>query len=186
MTNIEILLIAFALSADTFAVSVASGANAKKISLVNALKMGFIFAMFQGLMPVVGWLAGNTMERFVSQFAHWIAFSLLIIIGGKMIWESFKKNENKEKNPFKLFIVFFLGLATSIDALAIGITFSMLKVSIFYPAIIIGIITFFVALLGLFTGKKLARFFENKVEIIGGIILVFIGLKILFQYYCFF
>ena len=181
MNNIEIFIIALSLSADTFAVSVASGANIKKAPVVNAFKMAIIFALFQSLMPVIGWLAGNGMEKFVSGFSHWIAFSLLSLIGGKMIWESFDKNKSKEKNPFKLSITIFLAIATSIDALAIGVTFSMLNVAIVYPAIIIGIITFLVALLGIFTGRRMAHFFENRIEFFGGTVLIFIGLKILVE-----
>lgn len=181
MNDIEILFIALALSADTFAVSVASGANIKQSYLANALKMGIIFAAFQGLMPIIGWLAGNGMEKFVSDFAHWIAFLLLILIGGKMIRECFKKNDNKEKNAFRLSIIFLLAIATSIDALAIGITFSMLNVSIFYPAIIIGIITFIVAFLGVFMGRRMAHFFENRLKFLGGAILILIGLKVLLE-----
>ncbi len=181
MNNIEIFIIALSLSADTFAVSVSSGCNAKKCFSVPTFKMAFIFALFQGLMPVIGWLAGNGMERFVSDFAHWIAFLMLLMVGGKMIWESFDKADKKERNPFKFSIICFLALATSIDALAIGITFSMLNVSIFYPAIIIGIITFVAALLGIFVGKKMIHFFENKIEFIGGTVLILIGLKIFLE-----
>ena len=187
MNNFEIFFIALALSADTFAVSVASGVNIGKSSLTNALKMGIFFGGFQALMPVIGWLAGNGMKSFVSGFAHWIAFFLLFFIGGKMIWESFQLEEAMEKkNPFRTFMLLILAIATSIDALAVGITFSMIGISIILPVMVIGGITFCVTLLGLFVGKRMAHFFENKIEIAGGIILMLIGVKILFQHYDFF
>lgn len=181
MDNIEILLIAFSLSADTFAVSVSSGANLKKNFLINTLKMAIIFAIFQGLMPVLGWFAGTALETFVSNFAHWIAFFLLMGIGGKMIFEALYASGKSQKNPFRFSIIFLLAIATSIDALAIGITFSMLNVPIFYPAILIALITFVVSLLGIFAGKKMAHFFENKIECIGGVVLIILGFKILFE-----
>jgi manganese efflux pump family protein len=180
MNNIEIFLIAISLSADTFAVSIASGSKLKINLLINTLKMAIIFAFFQGAMPVLGWFTGNFLEAFVSSFAQWIAFFLLLAIGGKMIFESFSKNDKSEKNPFSFFIILILALATSIDALAIGIGFSMLNVSILYPAIIIGVITFIAAILGLYLGRKMAHFFENKIEFIGGLILICLGFRILF------
>ena len=179
MNNIEIFLIAFSLSADTFVISVASGSKLKVNFLINTLKMAIIFAFFQGAMPVLGWFAGNFLEYFFSGFAQWIAFFLLLAIGGKMIFESFAKGDKSEENPFNFFIVLLLALATSIDALAIGISFCCLNIAVVYPAIIIAVVTFIAALLGLYVGHKMVHFFENKIEFIGRTVLILIGFKII-------
>jgi len=187
MRNFEVLFIALGLAMDAFAVSIASGATMKKLEIRNALKMGLFFGGFQTLMPVIGWLAGIGMKSFITGWDHWIAFSLLTMVGGKMIHEAFeiKRNEEKrgEKNcPFDTGILFMLAVATSIDALAVGITFSVLDVSIILPVLVIGAVTFVLSVAGVKIGVEGGHFFENKIEIFGGLVLIAIGLKILLEH----
>lgn len=181
---LEILLIALGLSMDAFAVSLASGATMKRLEIKNALKMGLFFGGFQTLMPVIGWLAGIGMKSFISGWDHWIAFGLLTFVGGKMIYEAVEIEEEREGggSPFDTGTLFMLAVATSIDALAVGITFSVLSVSIILPVIIIGLVTFAVSAAGVQLGVKGGHFFENKIEIAGGLILFGIGLKILLEH----
>ncbi|HAH31707.1 MAG TPA: hypothetical protein DCL44_05270 [Elusimicrobia bacterium] len=184
MTSIEILTIALGLSMDAFAVAVASGATMKKLHIPNAIKMGAFFGAFQAAMPVLGWLAGLGLKNFISGYDHWVAFGLLGFIGGKMIYESFKmKDEQARENkssPFDTGTLTLLSIATSIDALAVGLTFSMLTVSIAGPAITIGLVTFGLSVFGVALGSKAGHFFENRIEALGGLILIAIGFKILF------
>ena len=186
MQTFEILLIAFGLAMDAFAVSIASGAAMKRFELRDALKMGLFFGGFQAFMPVIGWLAGTGMKSFITGWDHWLAFGLLSLVGGKMIYEALVMNENTEaggKNcPFDTGVLLVLALATSIDALAVGITFSVLSVSIILPVIVIGLVTFILSAAGVQLGVKGGHFFENKIEIFGGLILIGIGLKILLEH----
>lgn len=184
MKMLEILLIALGLSMDAFAVSLASGATMKRLELRNALKMGLFFGAFQALMPVIGWLAGIGMKSFIAGWDHWIAFGLLTLVGGKMIYEAMEIKEADEggKSPFDTGTLFVLAVATSIDALAVGVTFSMLSVSIVLPVIIIGTVTFALSAAGVQLGVKGGHFFEGKVEIAVGLILFGIGLKILLEH----
>ena len=186
MKTLEILLIALGLSMDAFAVAVASGAAMKKLHVPNAVKMGLFFGGFQALMPALGWLAGLRLKNYISGFDHWLAFGLLGFIGGKMIYESFKMEEEQtsdsKSSPFDTGTLTLLSIATSIDALAVGLTFSMLTVSIAGPAIIIGLVTFGLSVLGVALGSKAGHFFENRMEAFGGFILIAIGLRILFEH----
>ncbi len=182
----DILLIALGLAMDAFAVSIASGATMKKLEVRNALKMGLFFGGFQTFMPVIGWFAGVGMRSFIAGWDHWLAFGLLTLVGGKMIYESVVMKENEEcggKNcPFDTGVLLVLSLATSIDALAVGITFSVLSVSIILPVLIIGLVTFILSVAGVRIGVKGGHFFENKIEVLGGLILIGIGLKILLNH----
>jgi putative Mn2+ efflux pump MntP len=185
MKLLEILFIALGLSMDAFAVSVASGATMKRLHLPNALKMGVFFGGFQALMPVLGWAAGLNMKSFIAGWDHWIAFGLLSAVGGKMLYESFKIKEEEECGgpktcPFDTGTLTVLAIATSIDALAVGLTFSLLQVSIIAPVLVIGLVTFLMSVAGVKIGSAGGHFFENKMEAAGGIILIAIGLKILF------
>ena len=169
---------------DAFAVSVASGATMKRLHLPHALKMGLFFGAFQALMPVLGWAAGLSMKNFISGWDHWIAFGLLSVVGGKMLYESFKIKEEEDCGggktcPFDTGTLTVLAIATSIDALAVGLTFSFLQVSIIAPALVIGAITFLMSVAGVKVGTTGGHFFEHKMEAVGGFILIGIGLKIL-------
>jgi putative Mn2+ efflux pump MntP len=179
----SILLIAIGLAMDAFAVSISSGFIIKQIEIKNALKIALFFGLFQAIMPVIGWLAGISLTGFISGFDHWLAFGLLCIIGCKMIYESFKLNPAGNKiNPLNIYVLFILSIATSIDALAVGFSLSFLRVGIVLPAIIIGIVTFVLSFLGVYIGNKFGHFFERKIELIGGLILISIGIKILIEH----
>ncbi len=182
MDIISILLIAIGLAMDAFSVSITSGITTKKVSCLNVLKMGFSFGFFQFFMPILGWMAGSTLRAYITAVDHWIAFSLLSFVGIKMVLESLK-GESQVVDPFNNRTLLLLSISTSIDAFAVGISFSLLDISIFFPVLIIGIITFFLSSVGILMGNGLRHFFERlNVEIIGGIILIGIGLKILLEH----
>ena len=179
----EIVLIAFGLSMDAFAVSITLGLSVKKPSVKEILIPGIFFGFFQALMPASGYFAGTFFADKIQRFDHWIAFALLGIIGGKMIKESFcKKEESTNENPFKLIKMFVLAIATSIDALAIGITFAFFKVSILKAILITGLITFFVSIAGVKIGNIFGSKFQSKAEFTGGVILVILGIKIVAEH----
>jgi putative Mn2+ efflux pump MntP len=183
MDAIVIVFIAFGLAMDAFAVSIASGVTIKHLRIRNAVTIATFFGSFQAFMPLIGWLAGLTLMDFISGVDHWIAFGLLNGIGLKMIYESCKVGSiEREINPLSVFVLLILSVATSIDALAVGISLSFLKIAIAIPAIVIGIVTFLLTLLGVFVGNRFGHFFEKKIEIIGGLILMGIGIKILIEH----
>jgi len=178
-----ILFIAVGLSMDAFAVSVVTGSVYRELKVRHALRMALFFGGFQAVMPVLGFLAGLSLRDYISAYDHWIAFGLLVFVGGKMIYESLQF-EAAEKNldPSNLLVLLALSVATSIDALAIGITLSMLTAGIVAAAAIIGLVTFTLSYAGILIGKRFGHFFESKIEILGGVILIAIGLKILIQH----
>jgi putative Mn2+ efflux pump MntP len=134
-------------------------------------------------MPVAGWLAGSTVTAMIAGFDHWIAFALLAFVGGKMIWEGFGKKSDEEKaDQTKGLPLLLLSIATSIDALAVGFSISVLKMPILFPAVIIGIICFFMTAIGMLFGKAMAKLFGRRVEIFGGVVLIAIGVKILMEH----
>ncbi|HER24101.1 MAG TPA: manganese efflux pump [Candidatus Atribacteria bacterium] len=183
MNIITIIFIAFGLAMDAFAVSITSGFSIKSLKLNNALKIGIFFGLFQAIMPVIGWLAGLSFREVISHVDHWIAFGLLTIIGCKMIYESSQMEAKNDKiNPLNVYLLLTLSIATSIDALAIGLTLSFLKVSIILPVITIGSITFFLSVIGVYIGNKFRHYFERKIEMVGGFILIGIGIKILIEH----
>lgn len=168
---------------DALAVSITNGFVIKELKLKHAFRIAFFFGLFQAAMPVVGWFAGVTIRSYIKDFDHWIAFGLLSFIGIKMIWESRALNMEVDSNNCLHFpTLLLLSLATSIDALAVGVSFAMLEIRIVLPVVIIGGITFVNCLIGTQLGKRFGHLFENKLEIIGGIVLVLIGLKILFEH----
>lgn len=182
MDIITIIAIAFGLAMDAFAVSITSGITIKHLKINNALKIAVFFGLFQAIMPLVGWLAGLSLKDFISEIDHWIAFGLLSFIGCKMIYESITVQSNeKHFDPLNVYVLLMLSVATSIDALAVGVSFAFLKVSIVTPVIIIGTITFLLSYLGVYIGDRIGHFFENKIEIAGGLLLIGIGLKILIE-----
>lgn len=188
MSIVTIILVGLALSMDACAVSLATGVAMCKIRIRPALRMAFSFGFFQAIMPILGWSVGQKAVKLIEKYDHWVAFSLLFIVGIKMIYEALKKNEGEEKilrktyKPLTIPLLLTLSLATSIDAAAVGLSLSFLNVNIIEPAIIIGIITFCVSLSGIFLGCKIGDFFGSKIEIVGGIILVGIGIKILIEH----
>lgn len=178
----SIILIAFGLSADAFAVSVSSGMTLKGVKIQDAVRIATFFGGFQAFMPVVGWWAGMGFRDAIAFFDHWIAFGLLALIGGKMIYEALHPDgdEDNVRDPRNIYTLLLLAIATSIDALAVGLGFSLLSISISLPVILIGVITFAMSFCGVLLGKKLGEWFSNQVEIIGGCILILISTKILF------
>ena len=178
----EIIFISIGLAMDAFAVSICKGLSMKKINWKSTIIIAIYFGLFQAIMPVFGYFLGSTFSGIVQRVDHWIAFILLTIIGGNMIKES-KDDENEKRNDkvdFKTMTV--LAIATSIDALAIGVTFAFFEVNIFLSIIIIGIITLILSFLGVIIGNRFGDKFQNKAEYTGGIILIFIGLKILLEH----
>jgi manganese efflux pump family protein len=180
----NILLIAIGLSFDSFAVSVSSGLAKKKIDFFSAMKIAFSLAFFQALMPLLGYWIGVKINRLIGDTAPWLAFGLLCILGIKMAWESVKsKDKETTFNPLNLIVLFGMSLATSIDAFVVGISFGFLQVHIYLALFIIGSITFIISMLGILFGKKTGGLFGKRVEIIGGLILICIGIKILVEHY---
>lgn len=183
MNYLTIFILAIGLSFDSFAVSVTSGLSVPRIRFFEAVKMAFILAVFQGLMPVIGWIFGNSIKSIMAPVDHWIAFALLSLVGGKMVIESITSNEEKTiNNPLHIKVILLLALATSIDALAVGFSFSIFLEKIFWAVFIIGAITFIASMTGIFIGKKTGPSIGKYAEIIGGIILFGIGCKILIEH----
>lgn len=183
MEILTISLIALGLTGDTLAVSVSTGLSLAKIRFVQAMKIAIVLAVFQSLMPVVGWFLGLQIKDLIKEFDHWIAFLLLAAIGGKMIWESFENSDGESSfNPLKLNVLIGIAVATSIDALVVGVSFAFINTNILLSVAIIGFFTFMVSMTGVFIGKKTGALFGKKVEIIGGLILIGIGIKILIEH----
>jgi putative Mn2+ efflux pump MntP len=181
----SVLLIAVALSMDAFAVSIANGCRIQRVTVRDAVRPGYWFGGFQMLMPVIGWLGGLTFRSFIDGLSPWIAFGLLAFVGGKMIVEAVHGSEASEDCPgseqrsSREMLV--LAIATSIDALAVGLSFSVLRVSIWLPALVIGVTTFAFSAVGTVIGCGIGKLIKDKAEIVGGIVLIGIGIKILLQ-----
>jgi len=175
--------IAFALAMDAFAVAV--GVSLKEMTRRQAFRLAFLFGFFQFMMPILGWLAGQSLFRYIHAFDHWVAFGLLLFIGGRMAFESFRASEKAEKkvaDPTKGLSLFILSLATSIDALAVGLSFAALHLTILYPAIVIGITCFLITAIGTKVGPLLGQLIGKRAELAGGLILIGIGIKILVEH----
>ncbi len=177
----ELFVVAVGLSADAFAVSICKGLSLERIQKKYCIIIGLYFGGFQALMPVIGYLLGVGFQSLIANIDHWIAFVLLSIIGFNMIKESRCKNEKMEES-FSLRVMLPLAVATSIDALAVGVTFAFLKVSIVPAVSFIGVITFLLSGVGLLIGNKFGCRYKSKAELAGGIILIVMGLKILLEH----
>jgi manganese efflux pump family protein len=183
MEIVTVFFLAVGLSFDSFAVSVCSGLSLPHIRFFQAVKIAAFMALFQAFMPLIGWLIGNSMKSLIEPVDHWIAFGMLSLIGGKMIIESFIGSETREiKNPLHIKVILVLSLATSIDALAVGFSFAVLLDKILVAVLIIGSVTFVASMLGILLGKKTGPKINRYAEIIGGLILILIGLKILIEH----
>lgn len=183
MDPLIIIFIALALAMDAFAVSIASGIAIKQLKIRHAFTIAGWFGSFQALMPLVGWLGGLKLKGVIGGVDHWVAFGLLCFIGCKMICESFKMGSAEERiSPLDVHVLFVLSIATSIDALTAGISFAMLEVSIVAPVLVIGLVTFLMSSVGVWIGNKFGHFFEKKIEIVGGILLIGVGIKILLDH----
>ena len=181
MDFISTLLIAIALAMDAFSVSLTKGFTLKKITKSQVLWFAIFFGGFQALMPVLGWLGGIQLEWLITTFAPWVAFILLLLIGSNMIRESFSNDEDDSSDKFSFKELTLLAIATSIDAFAVGITYAVLKTDILIPIIMIGVTAFIFTIIGLYLGKKIGNYFGDKFEILGGVILILLGLRILLE-----
>lgn len=183
MGLLELFLIAVGLSMDAFAVSICKGLSTQKLEIKHYLIIGAWFGGFQALMPTVGYFLGSTFEKYITSYDHWIAFVLLGFIGGNMIREGLSKEEEKANDSFAAKTMVVLAVATSIDALAVGITFALLPdVNIVAAVAFIGAITFIISALGLKVGNIFGMKYKSKAEIVGGVILILIGVKILLEH----
>ncbi len=186
MGFVELFLVAVGLSMDAFAVSVCKGLCMKRLDVRQALVIALFFGGFQALMPLVGWALGTQFEQYITPVDHWIAFVLLAFIGGKMLWDAFRGGEEELSCPadgkLDLRELVMLSVATSIDALAVGITFAFLRVDIVSSVALIGATTFVLALAGVAVGHRFGARYEKPATIVGGIVLVLIGTKILLEH----
>ena len=182
MGLIELFLIAVGLSMDAFAVSVCKGLAMPKCTFKKAAIVGLWFGGFQALMPAIGYILGAQFQEAIASIDHWIAFVLLALIGGNMIHEALHNDEEEADASLDVKPMFLLAVATSIDALAIGITFAFLKVNIIPAVCFIGIVTFIISFAGVKIGNVFGARYKNKAEIVGGVILILLGLKILLEH----
>ncbi len=186
MSFYELLLIGIGLSMDAFAVSVCKGLNMRdKINYKHAGLIALFFGGFQAIMPTIGYFLGKGFEQYITSIDHWIAFALLGFIGGKMVVDAIKEwndEDTAEEDKINIKELFMLAIATSIDALAVGITFAFLQVNIVSAASIIGITTFILSIIGIVIGNKFGSRYKTKAELAGGIILILIGVKILLEH----
>lgn len=183
MSIIEIILLAIGLSMDSLAVSVTGGAMIRQCTICNMVKIGSFMGITQAAMTVVGYLAGIGFQTYITTFDHWIAFILLLYLGSKMIYDSSQeKDEECKTNPLCNKTLFGLAIATSIDALAIGISLAILKSDIVIQASLIGIVTFLMSVSGVYFGSRFGRKVDLKLDMIGGLILIGIGIKILIEH----
>jgi manganese efflux pump family protein len=180
---IQLLVISISLALDALSVSVAGGIKTQKAKASDAFKIAVFFGGFQLIMPLIGWSIGVSLQNIFANIDHWVAFFLLLIIGVKMITESFQNKKEKEKlNILKTKTLFFLAIATSIDALIVGVTLDYIRMPLLLSVVCIGVITFILSFIGFLFGKKLGTFFEGKIEILGGIALIGLGIKILIEH----
>lgn len=189
MSILTIILTGIGLSMDAFAVSLSKGFCLRKNIFRNAFKISIFFGISQAIMPLIGWLCGIYFESYIKFIDHWIAFILLSLLGGKMIYESIKEDNSEtsvecslEEEEIGNKNLLILAVATSIDALAVGISFAFLSINIMTAIIIIGIVTFIICFIGVYIGKALGNVLKKYSEILGGVILIFIGLKILIEH----
>jgi len=185
---LELILMGVGLSMDAFAVAICKGLGMEKVKKEQAFLIALFFGGFQAIMPFLGWFLGMQFAKYIDSIDHWIAFVLLTFIGGKMLWEAWKERNEKEEvcschsEDLKLKELFLLAIATSIDALAVGITFAFLKTPIIEAMIVIGTITFAISFAGVYIGNFFGSRYKNKAEFLGGAILIFLGVKILVQH----
>ncbi|MBI2328417.1 MAG: manganese efflux pump [Chloroflexi bacterium] len=181
---LSIFLIAIGLSADCFAVALGGGSSNINHSWPRLLRVSFSFGLFQALMPLLGWLAGRTMVEFIADYDHWVAFALLAIVSVRMLWESFRPEHSpgKEVDITKGLLLITLSVATSIDALAVGLSFAFLKVNIAVASLTIGAVAFLVTTIGFLVGNRASKIIGKRAEALGGIILLAIAFRILLSH----
>lgn len=184
MGNFELITIAIALAMDAFAVAIATGVALKTVSHRQTFRLAWHFGLFQALMPILGWYLGATVRSYIEAYDHWIAFVLLGYIGYKMIKEAFEEDDDTKGDPTKGMTLIILSIATSIDALAVGLSLSMLGLSVWWPALIIGVVALLFTGAGLHIGKTAgqAKSISKYAELLGGAVLICIGIKILWEH----
>lgn len=186
MSLSSILIIAVGLGMDAFSVAIGIGAARGHVSAGPVLRLSFSFGAFQFFMPIAGWLAGTTVAGRISEYDHWVAFGLLLFVGVRMIHAALAgEKEGRKHNgndPTRGWTLLMLSVATSIDALAVGMTLALLKTPILYPSVVIGVVAFGMTLGGMLAGRRLAMLFGRKVELLGGLILIAIGVQILLEH----
>lgn len=184
MSFLSILFIAVGLGMDAFAVAIGAGIVIRNLSFGPVFRLSFHFGLFQFLMPIIGWLAGRTVADYIIHYDHWIAFILLAFIGGKMIWDSLQDGDDniRRTDPTKGVHLIMLSIATSIDALAVGLSLAFLNVEILYPSVIIGVVACIMTIVGMIFGEVLGKIAGKKIGILGGLILIGIGIKILIEH----
>lgn len=179
MNFIGILLIALSMSMDAFAVCIGAGTTGQANGPRPNFRMAFHFGLFQFIMPTLGWLVGQAVERYLAMFDHWVAFGLLAFVGGRMIWSGFHADREEARNDSSRgWAMVLLSIAVSIDALVIGFSLRLIGVPVWYPAIVIGVVTGLMSLLGLKIGNRLGKRFGHGMEILGGLVLLGIGIRI--------
>jgi manganese efflux pump family protein len=182
---LSILLIAFGLSADCFAVALGGGCmTMRKIRYIQVFRTALAFGFAQAVMPTIGWLVGRTVINYISGYDHWISFGLLAFVGSRMIWEAFHEKDEckKDTDISRGWLLFTLAIATSIDALAAGLSFAFLNINIAYASAIIGVVAFLITNLGFYAGRKAGSLLGHRAKIAGGIILIGIGIRILLSH----
>lgn len=184
MSFIEIMLIAVGLAMDAFSVSVGAGIVIEKLNFGHYFRLSFHFGLFQCIMPIIGYFVGARVGNLISEYDHWVAFALLLFIGAKMVWESFRMTENAtpRQDPSRGWNLVVLSFATSIDAMAVGLSLGVIGRAILIPSIVIGLVCAAFSIVGIFLGKKVGALVGRRAECAGGIILVAIGLKILLEH----
>ncbi|MHC4395429.1 MAG: manganese efflux pump MntP [Planctomycetota bacterium] len=183
---VTIVFVAVGLAMDAFAISIVSGVAYKRLEVKHALRIALFFGGFQAFMPLIGYLAALSVKDYIAGYDHWVAFGLLSVVGGKMIYESFKiKPTNEKFDLSNIFVLLVLSVATSIDALAVGVTLSLITNYIVIAVAIIGLVTFALSYVGVFIGGRFGHFFESRIEGLGGLILIGLGIKILLEHLIF-
>lgn len=183
MSLFDNLIIAVGLSMDAFAVSLGAGTHNQMKGWRSVIRLAFHFGLFQCLMTLLGWGLGVYVEKLISTVDHWVAFGLLAVVGGRMIIQGFENNpEVQPANPSKGFCLVSLSVATSLDAMAIGLSFGMLRINVWYPSLLIGVVTALLSFIGIKLGSYLGERFGKRMEVFGGVLLVAIGLRILWQH----
>lgn len=184
MDTLTLFGIAVALAMDAFAVALSAGLFLPQLTGRHLFRFGFHFGLFQAMMPILGWLAGVSLRQQIEVFDHWLAFTLLALVGGKMLWEAWRGDADKprEDDPTRGLSLIMLSIATSIDALAVGLSLAVLGITIWTPALAIGITAALLTICGMLLGRKIGQHWGTKVEILGGLILIGIGFKILLEH----
>lgn len=181
MDSLSVLAIAFGLAMDAFSVAVAVGVTLGAVTPRHTFRLAFHFGLFQFLMPAIGWLAGLTLQRYISALDHWVAFALLTYVGGHMIWSAVRGEEEEIRrgDPTRGLSLVILSIATSIDALAVGFSLALIRVEVWGPGVVIGLVAAMMTASGLHLGQRLGRVLQKRAEVVGGLVLIAIGLRIL-------